>query len=139
MKGLKKRRVSFDHAGHSVSAFVKELDDQDATWTLNRLLSDSARDAGNYDPDLAQAAVLRLAVDDLKVDGRTYSLSKRNKGLPIYVDEETDKTTLEHLLGYVIRYNPVLVQRDRYRDAFEEFVLDEEDVYEADPTESLAE
>lgn len=139
MKGLKKHRVSFDHAGHQVSAFVKELDDQDATWTLNRLLSDSARDAGNYDPDLAQAAVLRLAVEDLKVDGKTYSLAKRNKGLPIYVDEETDKTTLEHLLGYVIRHNPVLVQRDRYREAFEEFVLDDEDVYEADPTEALAE
>ena len=132
-RGARKHSFSFEHDGHEVKGFVKELDDS-ITFTLNRLLSESARLAGNYDPDLAQFAVLREAVESLKIDGKTYAVGKTNKPIPRYYDQDSEKTVLEAVLGYVIEKNPFLIEEDRYREAFEDYALDD-DVPESNPTE----
>lgn len=133
-RGARKHHFTFEHDGHDVKGFVKELDDS-ITFTLNRLLSESARLAGNYDPDLAQFAVLREAVEGLKIDGKTYAIGKANKPIPRYYDEDSEKTVLEAVLGYVVESNPFLVEEDRYREAFEDYVLDDAEVPEANPIE----
>lgn len=136
---MRKYPINFEHGDskgetHTVRAFVKEMDDS-ITFTLNRMLSDSAREAGNYDPDLAQFAVLREAIERLNIDGKNYSLTKSNKGVPRYKDQEINKTVLEHLLGYIIRYNEFLVEEEAYQAAFEEYALDDQVVPQEDPTE----
>lgn len=135
---MRKFPVKFDHGDkdgntHEVRAFVKEMDDS-ITFTLNRLLSDSAREAGNYDPDLAQFAVLREATEKLNIDGKNYSLKKSNKGVPRYKDPDLGKTVLEHLLGYIISYNDFLVEEEQYQPAFEEYALDDQEIPDENPS-----
>jgi len=131
---MRKHDVSFEHGGHRVFCFVKELDDT-ITFDLNRYLSPSAQAKGDYDPSLAQYVVLRRGIDGLKIDRKAYSLQPGAKNSPPRIkDAETDTTVLEHILGHIIRYNPFLVEEEDYREAFEEYVLDDQEVPESDPT-----
>jgi hypothetical protein len=139
--GPRQHPFTFDHTGedgksHKVSGFIVNLSDND-TFTLNRLTSDAARQAGNFDPDLAQFAALRSGVKLLKVDQRTYKIGDDKKPVPRILDPEYGQTIYERTLGFVIKFNPFLVEEERYRDVFEEFVLDDPDVEvpEEDPTE----
>lgn len=114
----------FTHDGHRCVVWVDKLPD-DTTFTLNRYLGDSARTNGRYDEGMAQLGVLGAGISKLKIDETVFSLTK-GKRVDRYYDEETGKTVLEHALGFVIRVNPFLVQEERYRDAFEEYVLEDD-------------
>lgn len=133
MAGVPER---FDHDGHRVIVWVGQLED-DVTFTLNRYLSDSARETGRYDEGMAQYVAIVRSVEKLKIDEKVYNLRK-GKGVPRYYDSSNDKTLLEHVLGYVIRHNPFLVEEERYSDAFEEYSLDATPEPMRDPTESPA-
>lgn len=123
-----------DHNGHEVFFFVGELDETiDAD--IDRHVGPESRQANNYDPVLARFAVLRRAVSGLKIDGKPYMLGSDKKAPPrLGRDPETGKKLSEHLLGYVIKYNPFLVEEDDYREHFEEYALDDEKVPASDPT-----
>ncbi len=121
----KTQRVErFEHDGRRVVVWIEELPD-DITFTLNRYLSDTARAAGRYDEGMAQLGVLGAGISKIKIYDDTYVLTK-GKRVPRYYDDEVGKTVLEHSLGYVIRHNRFLVEEERFSEAFEEYVLGED-------------
>lgn len=124
--------ANFDHVGldgdtHKVYARVKKIKEPDLA-NINRYVGDEARRAGNDEPELARHVALLLGIEKerAKIDGKWYNIRQGSKAPPIVIDEY-DHTTLEHLLGYVIYYNTTLIDRERYRDAFEDYALEDEE------------
>lgn len=130
--------VKFQHVGldgdtHEVFAKVTTLLDPDYT-NIDGYVGAEAKRAGNEAPHLARYVALRRGVEKerAKIDGKWYTIEQGAKAPPIVIDEN-DHTTLDHLLGYVIHHNPTLVTRERYREAFEDFTLEDEEIPQPTP------
>lgn len=137
MEDRAKHHEKFEHAGYTVNVFINDLDGL-VDFDLDRFIGEPARRRNDYSPELAQFAMLKRAVEGLKVSEgnkvKTYSFSGGKKSPPRMKDPDTGLTLAKHLLGYVIKHNMFLVEEEEYREAFEEYVLDEEVVPAKNPT-----
>ena len=129
----RKYSVKFDHEGHKVRCMVTELTETDLA-DLDGSVGDEARRNNNYRPHIARYLALTKCVEKrrIKVDEKTYTVESGNKAPPVVIDDK-DHTTLDHLVGFVMYYNPVLLERERYREVFEDYALDEEEFPYEDP------
>lgn len=120
---------------HTVQFFAKELDDA-TIMLLDDFIGDEVRFTDRYRPGMARVSVLAQAVESLKIDGKHYDLKNTRKPIPRYYNPDTEKSVMDVVLGYVIKYNPFFVEQDKYRDVFEKYALDDEEMIEQDPTPS---
>lgn len=119
-----------DFAGHKVFFFVVELDGT-TVIDVNRHIGDGARQRNAYDPDLAQYVILRKGIEGLKIDDKTHSFTVEKKHPP-HIRNEEGKPLVFELLGHILKYNDWIIED--YPEAFEEWVLDGEEVPASNPT-----
>lgn len=131
--------VTFEHTGldgeaHNVFFKAKSLKETDLA-NIDGYVGDEARRAGNDAPHLARHVALVLGVEKerVKIDEKWYNVRQGSKAPPVIIDEN-DRTTLEHALGYVIHFNKTLIEREKYREAFEDYTLEDEEIPDSDPT-----
>lgn len=127
--------ITFEHEGHKVFFKMKRLTETDLV-NLDGHVGDEVKGTRNYAPHIARYLALQLAVEkkNIKIDDEWYKVEQGAKKTPPPVYDQFGHSTLDHALGYVIHYNPALIEQDKYREAFEEYTLEEEDVPDEDPT-----
>lgn len=129
--------VRFQIEGHEIRAQLKELLGTDQL-DINNNVGTAARKARQYNPGLAEAALVRAGIETLYIDGKPRKFVSAME-LPMYWDDNLEKSMVDILLGHILKLRSArfLLRKPEYRDVFEQYVEDEEELAsDLDPTES---
>lgn len=135
MPHLEPYTAKFTIEGHDIRAKLKDLLGTDQ-MDVNNSVGAAARKTKNYNPGLAEAAVIRAGIEMLYIDNEPRKFKSAFE-IPLYWDDNLGKSLNDMLIGHILRLRSArfLLDREEYKMVFEDYVFDEDYLEEdMDPT-----